>query len=187
MKKNFRDWINEARYIYEEDPAAHSVLEVYLLYPGLRALRAHAKAKSHWEAGRYFRARAISERTKTRTGIEIHPGASIGDHVFIDHGDGVVIGETAIVGDRVTIFHGVTLGGTGKEKGVKRHPTVEHDAIIGAHAIVLGDITIGHHAKVGAGAVVLQDVPPYATAVGVPARIIPHDEAAGENEEFRID
>ena len=120
----------------------------------------------------YFLARYICERAKRKTGIEIHPGARIGKGLFIDHGVGVVIGETAIIGDNVTLFHGVTLGGTGKEKGVKRHPTVGNDVIIGAGAKVLGNITIGSNSKIGANAVVLNEVPENSTCVGVPARIV---------------
>ena len=139
-------------------------------------MRSHEKAKKYYDKGKFTYARWISQRARNKTGIEIHPGATIGENVFIDHGAGIVIGETAIVGDRVTIFHGVTLGGTGNEKGVKRHPTVEHDVILGAQSIILGDITIGHHSKIGANALVNTDIPPYSTAVGMPARIILHDK-----------
>lgn len=165
-----------AKRIYEIDPGCNSVLEAYLLFPGVKAVSRHVRAHDHYKKGNITYARYISERTKVKTGIEIHPGAEVGKDIFIDHGPGVVIGETSIVGDRVKMYHGVTLGGTGKEKGVKRHPTVEHDVEIGANAIILGDITIGHHSKVGAGAFVNKDVPPYATAVGVPAKIILHDK-----------
>lgn len=173
MLKWFSHWRREAAYIYEQDPSCHSVWEAFLLFPGLRALRRHQRAHNQYLKKRYTYARWLSERTKQKTGIEIHPGAVIGKFVFIDHGAGVVIGETAVVGNRVKLYHGVTLGGTGKEKGVKRHPTVEDDVEIGAGAIILGNITLGRHSKIGAGAVVLKDVPPYATAVGVPARVIP--------------
>ena len=165
-------WLDESRHILKEDAAAHSVWEVYFVYPSIRALKSHHRAKKWLERGFPIVARFISERAKNKTGIEIHPGAQIGRHVFIDHGTGVVIGETAIVEEGVTIFHGVTLGGTGKVKDVKRHPTIKKGAIIGAGATVLGDVTIGEYAKIGAGAVVLKDVPAYATAVGIPARII---------------
>ncbi|WP_124057507.1 serine O-acetyltransferase EpsC [Vaginisenegalia massiliensis] len=174
MIKWFQHWLDEAKFIYEMDPSCHSLAEAFFLFPSIRAMRAHAHAKKHYLKKRYFLSRWLSERAKHRTGIEIHPGATIGRHVFIDHGAGVVIGETAIIGDRVMMYHGVTLGGTGKEKGIKRHPTVEHDVIIGSRATILGNVTIGHHSKIGAGAVVLHDIPPYSTAVGVPARIIPH-------------
>lgn len=176
MIKTIKHWIEEARYIYKKDPAARSVFEVYFLYPGLRTLKDHRRAKKHYDKGRFTLARWLSQRSRYRTGIEIHPGATIGDNLFIDHGTGIVIGETAVIGDRVTIYHGVTLGGTGNEKEVKRHPNIEHDVKIGAHAIVLGNVTIGHHSKIGANALVNTDVPPYSTAVGMPARIILHDK-----------
>lgn len=165
-----------AKHIYKNDPAATGVWSTFFLYPGVKAYSRHFKA--HWLYKKGFKvlARYISERTRIKTNIEIHPGAQIGEDVFIDHGTGVVIGETAVVGDRVKMYHGVTLGGTGKEKGTKRHPTIEHDVHIGAKAIILGDVTIGHHSKVGAGAYVDRDVPPYSTAVGMPARIILHDK-----------
>lgn len=165
-------WLWEAEYYCQQDPACRSRWEAYFLYPGIRALRRHQRAQGWLKKGWHFLARWYSERTKTKTGIEIHPAAKIGKNVFIDHGTGIVIGETAVVGDRVLIYHNVTLGGTSSEKDVKRHPTIEHDASIGAGAKILGNVTIGHHAKVGANAVVLTDVPPYATAVGIPARII---------------
>lgn len=177
-------WVEEAKYIFQEDPSCRSIEEAYYLYPSIEALRNHEHAKLEYDQGNYFQARMISQRSRNETGIEIHPGATIGKNVFIDHGMGVVIGETAIVGDRVTIYHGVTLGGTGKEKGVKRHPTVEDDVIIGARATILGDITIGKGARIGAGALVLTDVPPYATAVGVPARIILKDDKGRRIEEI---
>lgn len=185
MIKRLKRWIEDAKYVYEADPAARSVFEVFFLYPGLRALRNHERAKKHYDKKRFTLARWISQRSRDKTLIEIHPGATIGDNVFIDHGAGIVIGETAVVGDRVTIFHGVTLGGTGKEKKVKRHPTVEHDCVLGAGAIILGDITIGHHSKVGANALVHTDVPPYSTAVGMPARIILHDEHGNRTGEIQ--
>lgn len=175
-----------AHFIYEQDPAATSWQEVYDLYPGFKAVMNHHKAQQLYQAGEVYEARKVSEAFRHETGIEIHPGATLGRDVFIDHGMGVVIGETAIVGDRVKLYHGVTLGGTGSEKGVKRHPTIQHDAEIGANATLLGNITVGHHAKVGAGAVVLHDVPPYATAVGVPARIILHDKNWNRIGEYQI-
>lgn len=163
----------EAQYIFEQDPACHSLEEAYL-YPGLIARRYYEKARIEYLNGNYYQARKISEKGRRETGIEMHPGAKIGKHFLIDHGMGVVIGETAIIGDRVQIYHGVTLGGVSSESATKRHPTVEDDVIIGAGAIILGNITLGHNSKIGAGAVVLEDVPAYATAVGMPARHILH-------------
>ena len=164
--------LEEGKNILKKDPAAKTLMESIFLYPSLKALVYHRIAHRYYIKDRLFLARWISQRARRKTGIEIHPGASIGRNVFIDHGMGVVIGETAIVGDNVTIFHGSTLGGIGGEKGEKRHPTVEEDVLIGAGAKVLGDITIGKGAKIGANATVLSDVPPYATAVGSPAKII---------------
>ncbi|MGX8698703.1 MAG: serine O-acetyltransferase EpsC [bacterium] len=152
------------------DPAASGELEIRLLYPGIRALRAHRKAHWLWRHGFKFLARWLSDRTRRRTGIEIHPGATIGRRLVIDHGMGVVIGETAEVGDDVLIYQGVTLGGTGKDTG-KRHPTIGSNVLIGSGAKVLGPITVGDNSRIAAGAVVLRDIPPCATAVGVPARI----------------
>lgn len=171
--------LEEGRNILKKDPAAKTLIESIFLYPSLKALVYHKIAHRYYIKDRLFLARWISQRARRKTGIEIHPGASIGRNVFIDHGMGVVIGETAIVGNNVTIFHGSTLGGIGGEKGEKRHPTVEDDVLIGAGAKVLGDVTIGKGAKIGANAIVLTDVPPYATAVGIPAKII-------ENKENRI-
>lgn len=182
LNEQHRDF---AQYIYDSDPAPHSVEEVFL-YPGFQAIIRHIEERELYLAKAYFEARQQAEATRLATGIEIHPGAQIGDHVFIDHGMGVVIGETAIVGDRVKMYHGVTLGGTGNEKGAKRHPTIQHDAEIGANATILGNVTVGHHAKVGANAVVIHDVPPYATAVGVPARIILHDKNWNRIGEYTI-
>ena len=153
------------------DPAAVNSLEVRLCYPGLEALRRHRLAHALLEKGHPILARIMSQRTRKKTSIEIHPGATIGRRVFIDHGDGVVIGETAVVGDDVTIYQGVTLGGTGKDVG-KRHPTIGNGVTIGAGAKVLGPITIGDHSKIGAGAIVLKEVPPYCTVVGNPGRIV---------------
>jgi len=157
--------------IKERDPAARSTLEILLTYPGLHALILHKI--SHWlyRKGLVLLPRMISEFTRFMTGIEIHPGAQIGRRVFIDHGMGVVIGETTIIGDDVTMYQGVTLGGTGKEKG-KRHPTIGNNVVISAGAKILGDITIGDNGKVGAGAVVITSVPENCTVVGVPGRIV---------------
>ncbi|HPR79137.1 MAG TPA: serine O-acetyltransferase [Candidatus Limiplasma sp.] len=157
--------------VLARDPAARSRLEVRLCYPGLKALRSHRVANSLFHHGHILLARIVSQRSRHRTGIEIHPGAEIGRRVFIDHGDGVVIGETTVIGDDVTIYQGVTLGGTGKDVG-KRHPTIGSGVTIGAGAKVLGPITIGDHSKVGAGAIVLKDVPPECTVVGNPGRIV---------------
>ena len=169
------DWkrmVREDRQaVLERDPAAKSMLEVRLCYPGLKALKAHRRANALYKKGHVVLARWLSQRARHKTGIEIHPGAEIGRRVFIDHGDGVVIGETTIIGDDVTIYQGVTLGGTGKDEG-KRHPTIEDGVTIGAGAKVLGPITIGHHSKVGAGSIVLKDVPPNCTVVGNPGRIV---------------
>lgn len=155
----------------ERDPAARSRLEVALLYPGVHALGWHIA--SHWLYRRNARglARALSQLVRFFTGIEIHPGATIGRGVFIDHGIGVVIGETAVVGNDVTLYQGVTLGGTGKETG-KRHPTIEEGVVVSAGATVLGSITIGARCKIGAGAVVIHNVPSDSTVVGVPGRVV---------------
>lgn len=157
------------RAIRERDPAARTTIEIYATYPGLHAIALHRLAHRLQRHGRRLLARAVSHVGRFLTGIEIHPGAAIGRGVFIDHGMGVVIGETAIVGDDVTLYQGVTLGGTGKERG-KRHPTVERGVVVGVGASILGAVTVGEGAKIGAGAVVLRDVPAHTTAVGVPAR-----------------
>jgi serine O-acetyltransferase len=156
--------------VFEKDPAARSTLEVICCYPGLHAVWVHRVSHFLWNNHFYFLARLLSHMSRALTGIEIHPGAKLGKRVFIDHGSGVVIGETAEVGDDVLIYMGVVLGGTALER-VKRHPTIENDVVIGSGAIVLGPITIGRGAKIGAGSVVIRPVPPGATAVGVPARI----------------
>lgn len=160
--------------IFERDPAATSTLGVLVCYPGLHARIAHRI--NHWLWVRKFKllARWLSQVARFFTGIEIHPGAQLGRRVFIDHGMGVVIGETAIVGDDVTLYQGVTLGGTGKEKG-KRHPTLLNGVFVGNNANILGNITVGENSRVGAGSVVLRDVPPNSTVVGVPAHIIYQD------------
>jgi serine O-acetyltransferase len=160
----------DIRTVFEKDPAARSTLEVICCYPGLHAIWMHRIAHSLWNKQFFFLARLSSHISRTLTGIEIHPGAKLGKKVFIDHGSGVVIGETAEVGDNVLIYMGVVLGGTALEKK-KRHPTIENDVVLGSGAIVLGPITIGKGAKVGAGSVVVRSVPPEATVVGVPARI----------------
>jgi len=144
---------------------------VLLCYPGLKALRAYRRAHRQYKKGRILLARLISQQARKKTGIEIHPGAVIGQGLFIDHGDGVVIGETAVLGDNVTLYQGVTLGGTGKDTG-KRHPNIGNGVTIGAGAKVVGPITIGDNSKVGAGAIVLKDVPPNCTVVGNPGRVV---------------
>ena len=157
--------------ILHRDPAAKSLLEVRLCYSGLKALKAHRRANALYRKGHVLLARILSQRARHKTGIEIHPGAEIGRRVFIDHGDGVVIGETTIIGNDVTIYQGVTLGGTGKDIG-KRHPTIGSNVTIGAGAKVLGPITIGNNVKIGAGSIVLKDVPDNCTVVGNPGRVV---------------
>jgi serine O-acetyltransferase len=157
--------------IFREDPAAKSVLEIFLCYPGFHAILLHRLAHRLYKAGFPVLARVISQFSRSLTGIEIHPGAKIGRRFFIDHGMGVVIGETAEIGDDVLIYQGVTLGGTGKEKG-KRHPTIGNHVVIGTGAKVLGNIVIGNHVKIGAGSVVIKPVPDNSTVVGVPGRIV---------------
>lgn len=156
--------------VFEQDPAARSYLEVILTYSGLHAVWAHRIAHALFKRKMFFLARVISQISRFFTGIEIHPGAKIGRRFFIDHGMGVVIGETCEIGDNVTVFQGVTLGGTGKEKG-KRHPTIKDNALIATGAKVLGSITIGENSKVGAGSVVLHEVPPNSTVVGIPGKV----------------
>lgn len=163
----------EAAIIRERDPAIKSDWEV-LLYPSFKAIWKHRKAHKLYEKGHYFRARWISQRAARKTGIEIHPGAVIGKGLFIDHGHGVVIGETTIIGDNVTLYQGVTLGGTGKETG-KRHPTLEDNVMVSVGAKVLGSFTIGENSKIGAGSVVLKEVPPNSTVVGVPGCVVKQD------------
>ncbi len=153
------------------DPAARSSLEILLLYPGIKAVRSHRKAHWCYEHNLLFLARFISQRSRHKTGIEIHPGAKIGRRLVIDHGMGIVIGETAEVGDDCLIYHGVTLGGTGKDKG-KRHPTIGNNVLIGTGAKVLGPFKVGDNSRIAANSVVLKEVPPDCTAVGVPARIV---------------
>jgi serine O-acetyltransferase len=160
--------------VFESDPAARSYFEVLVCYPGLHAVWAHRLSHWLWMHGMRFLARFTSQLARLLTGIEIHPGAEIGRRLFIDHGMGVVIGETAIVGDDVTLYQGVTLGGTGKEKG-KRHPTLGNSISIGSGAKLLGNITIGDNCRVGAGSVVLRNVPANSTIVGVPGHIVLRD------------
>lgn len=163
----------EAAVIKERDPAIKNDWEV-LLYPSFWAIRKYRKAHKYYLKGKYFKARRISQKAARKTGIEIHPGATIGKGLFIDHGHGVVIGETTIIGNNVTIYQGVTLGGTGKEQG-KRHPTIEDNVMISVGAKILGSFTIGENSKIGAGSVVLEEVPPNSTVVGVPGRVVKQD------------
>lgn len=171
----FKDLKSQIQHIKESDPAAPNTFQIILLYPSIHVILWYRLAHFLYKIHLRLLARILSQFARFLTGIEIHPGAVIGQGLFIDHGMGVVIGETSIIGDNVQLFHGVTLGGTGNSLG-KRHPTIEDHVIIGAGAKVLGNITIGTHAKIGANAVVLKDVPARATAVGVPARIIEKKE-----------
>lgn len=164
----------EINLVFERDPAARSKAQVLLLYPGVKAIINYRMAHYLHNKGFFFLADWISKRTRRKTGIEIHPAAKIGKGVFIDHGMGVVIGETAEVGDNCTIYQGVTLGGTGKDKG-KRHPTIGNNVMIGSGAKVLGPFKIGDNSKVAANAVVLNEIPPNSTCVGVPARVVKRD------------
>ena len=161
----------DIEYIMENDPAARTKLEVFLLYPSIHARLAHMISHFLYKKNLLFLARLISQIARFLTGIEIHPGATLGAGILIDHGMGVVIGETAELGDRITIYHGTTLGGTGKEKG-KRHPTVGDNVVIGAGSKVLGNIKIGSNSKKGANSVVLDDVPEGATVVGIPGKVV---------------
>ncbi|NJL44911.1 MAG: serine O-acetyltransferase [Leptolyngbyaceae cyanobacterium SM2_3_12] len=167
----FKILITDFRIVFERDPAARSWLEVMTCYPGLHALMLHRFSHWLWNLGLPLIPRLISHLGRFLTGIEIHPGATIGTGVFIDHGMGVVIGETAIVGNYALIYQGVTLGGTGKESG-KRHPTLGENVVVGAGAKVLGNIQVGHNVRIGAGSVVLREVPSDCTVVGVPGRIV---------------
>jgi len=171
-RRSLRERIHEdVQNVFVKDPAARSVLEVVLLYPGLHALWLHRVAHWLWMHKRPFWARLVSEFSRFMTGVEIHPGAKIGRRFFIDHGMGVVIGETAEIGDDVLMYKGVVLGGTSSEP-VKRHPTVRDGVVLGTDAVVLGDIVIGEGAKVGSGSVIVRDVPKFATVVGVPGRVV---------------
>lgn len=167
---------NEIAVVKERDPAIHSSMEVFL-YPSFRVMMSYRIAHKLYKKKHYFLARWISQRAVRKTGIEIHPGAKIGEGFFIDHGNGVVIGETAEIGNNVTLYQGVTLGGTGKESG-KRHPTVCDNVMISAGAKVLGSFTIGEGSKIGAGSVVLEEVPPHSTVVGVPGHVVNRRDAS---------
>ena len=175
--KNIRE---EIAVIRDRDPAIHSDWEVFL-YPSFKVMMHYRVAHKLYLKKRYFLARWVSQRGVRKTGIEIHPGAQIGKGLFIDHGNGVIIGETAILGDNVTLYQGVTLGGTGKEQG-KRHPTVGNNVMISAGAKVLGSFKIGDNSKIGSGSVVLQEVPPNSTVVGVPGRVVERKKKSAPQE-----
>ena len=162
---------NDIRVIFERDPAAQGVVEILFCYPGFHAVRFHSLAGWLWKRNLRFPARFVSHISRWLTGIEIHPGATIGEGFFIDHGMGVVIGETAEIGKNVTMYHGVTLGGTSWKKG-KRHPTIGDNVIIGANASILGPILVGENSKIGSGSVVNKEVPPNSTVVGIPGRVV---------------
>lgn len=176
----------EIQIIKERDPAIHSSMEV-LLYPSFKVMMHYRLAHKLYVKGHYFLARWVSQRGVRKTGIEIHPGAQIGKGLFIDHGNGVIIGETAILGDNCTLYQGVTLGGTGKEQG-KRHPTLGNNVMVSAGAKVLGSFKIGDNSKIGAGSVVLEEVPPYSTVVGVPGRVVRrYNESLPQEDMNQID
>jgi serine O-acetyltransferase len=179
--KNIRE---EIKLVKERDPAIKSAWEV-LLYPSFRAILGYKLAHRLYLRKHYFMARLISQRTARKTGIEIHPGATIGKRLFIDHGNGVVIGETAILGNDVTLYQGVTLGGTGKETG-KRHPTIGNNVMISAGAKIIGSFTIGDNSKIGAGSVVLTEVPPNSTVVGVPGRVVKQNNIKITQEDYEL-
>lgn len=167
----FDKFKEDLQCVKERDPAARSSLEIMLLYPGFKAVRSYRKAHWLYKHHMYFLARAVSQHCVKKTNIEIHPAAQIGRRFFIDHGTGVVIGETAIIGDDCTIYQGVTLGGTGKHTG-KRHPTLGNNVLVGCGAKILGPFKVGDNSNVAAGAVVLNEIPPNSTAVGVPATVV---------------
>ena len=176
----FKDLKETIAAYQARDPAARSWLEILLLYPGIKAVRSHRLAHWCYRHNLKFLARAISQRSRRRTGIEIHPGATIGRRLVIDHGMGIVIGETAEIGDDCLIYHGVTLGGTGKDVG-KRHPTIGNNVLIGTGAKVLGPIKVGDNSRIAANSVVLKEIPEDSTAVGIPARVV---RIAGQKVNF---
>jgi len=178
----FKRLKRDIQVVFERDPAVKSTLEVLLCYPGFHAIQLHRLAHFFYKRKLFLIARIISQINRFLTQIEIHPGAKIGEGVFIDHGAGIVIGETAEIGNNVTLYQGVTLGGTGKEKG-KRHPTIGNNVIISAGAKVLGSFKVGDNVRIGAGSVVLKEVPPNCTVVGVPGRPVVKDE---EQEKIEI-
>lgn len=171
----------DIRAVLDRDPAAVSAPQVYFLYPGFKAVRRHRRAHWCWTHGLKFFAHWISYRTRKKTGIDIHPGAQIGAGLFIDHGMGVVIGETTVIGEDCTLYQGVTLGGTGKQTG-KRHPTLGNNVMVGSGAKILGPFTVGDNCKIAAGAVVLEAIPPDSTAVGVPARVVTREGVRVRND-----
>ena len=184
-KRFFARIRKDIRVIFERDPAAKSILEVIFCYSGLHAIWFHRLSHFLFKRGWIVSARLISNFCRFLTGIEIHPGATIGEGLFIDHGTGIVIGETAEIGNNVTLYQGVTLGGTGKEKG-KRHPTIGNNVVMATGAKVLGSFKVGDHAKIGAGSVVLKEVPPHATVVGIPGRIVVlHGKRVRNEEDFK--
>jgi len=183
MLNTLRD---DIRCIYERDPAARSTIEILLAYPGLHALIGHRISHALWRRGFKLLGRTLSHMMRFFTGIEIHPGASIGPRLFIDHGMGVVIGETAEIGENVTIYHNVTLGGVSLEKG-KRHPTIEDNVVIGAGAKVLGAITIGAGSRIGANAVVVKSVPPNSVVVGVPGQVVRRSKPQSDGVDLHHD
>ena len=172
----------EIEVIRQRDPAIHSNMEVFL-YPSFKVMLSYRKAHKLYQKGHFFWARYISQKAARKTGIEIHPGAQIGRGFFIDHGTGVIIGETTIIGDNCTLYQGVTLGGTGKEHG-KRHPTLGNNVMVSAGAKILGSFRIGDNSKIGAGSVVLEEVPPNSTVVGVPGRVVRRNNMALPQEEL---
>ncbi len=183
FSRKVKDILSDIDSVCERDPAARGRVEVLLLYSGVHALLVHRLSHYLHSRGLKLTARALSQFARFFTGIEIHPGATIGRGLFIDHGSGVVIGETAIVGDNCTLYQGVTLGGTGKESG-KRHPTLGDNVMVGAGAKLLGNFTVGSNSKIAAGAVVLGDVPENSTAVGIPARVVRRDGAKVETADL---
>jgi serine O-acetyltransferase len=175
----------EIAVVFDRDPAARNTWEVITCYPGFHAMLLHRAGHALWGAGFKWLGRFVSHCGRWLTGIEIHPGATIGRRFFIDHGMGVVIGETAEIGDDCTLYHGVTLGGTSWNKG-KRHPTLGAGVVIGAGAKILGPITVGAHAKIGSNAVVVKDVPPGATAIGIPARVVESQDSNGRFAAYAV-
>lgn len=183
----FKRLKKDIQVVFDRDPAARSVWEVIFCYSGLHAIWFHRLSHKLYLRGWVLLPRMISNFARFLTGIEIHPGATIGEGLFIDHGTGIVIGETAELGKNVTLYQGVTLGGTGKEKG-KRHPTIGDNVVVASGAKVLGSFTVGEHAKIGAGSVVLKEVPPYATVVGIPGKIVcMYGEKVGRAGEDDVD
>lgn len=181
----FKHIKEEFAVIQERDPSIKSPMEV-ILYPSFKVMISYRRAHKLYLKGHYFWARWISQRAARRTGIEIHPGATIGKGFFIDHGTGVIIGETTIIGDNVTLYQRVTLGGTGKETG-KRHPTLEDNVMVSAGAKVIGSFTVGKNSKIGAGSVVIEEVPPNCTVVGVPGHICQAEQCQGANQRYGSD